>query len=435
MPPKLCLLLRLTYDTLDVYKFFYTAAVGETSMKFEFNKQYTTIALYTLIVFALTILLFQAFQNIGVIFGWLGSLVGFAQPFVYGLAFAFLLNPLVRVFDDRALPWVFKRKIKRTLSRAISILLTYIIALTLISFFIALAIPQIIASVLSLVENISAYVDMLEDLYSQVMSFIRAMEQESAFEVLLGTVLARLVDSLDSMIDGTGDAVTALVGRALAATQYVTSFILNMLLGVIASVYLLATREMLLAQFNKLARALCSDRIYALIKDIALDSNRILSGFVVGRVIEAFLVGMLCFIGMSILRLPYAVFISVIIGIFNVIPFFGPFIGAIPSFIIIYAESPIQAVWFAIFMLLLQQFDGNYMGPRIVGDSIGISAVWVLFSILFFGSMWGLIGMFIGVPLFAIIYSLVKRIATFLLNKKGASPYTKDYGSEKNPML
>ena len=401
-------------------------------MRFDFNKKYTTIAIYALAVLVLTILIAQAIANFGELMAWAQRTIGFAQPFVYGLAFAFVLNPLLRLFEERFLPGLFGERLKLRYRRGIAILLTYIVAFMMLALFVALAIPQIIASVISLVENISVYVEMMEDVYDQVMSFIRATEQGGAVEVLLGTVLARLIDSLDSMLDGAGDFVTALVGRVLVATQYITSAIMNMILGVIASAYLLASRERLLAQLNKVTKAIFPDRHYALIKDIAIDSNRILSGFVIGRVIDALLMGILCFIGMSILRLPYAVFISVIVGVTNIIPFFGPFLGAIPSFVIIWVESPMQAVWFAIFILLLQQFDGNYMGPKIVGSSIGIPAVWVLFSILFFGGVWGVLGMFIGVPIFAIIYSLIKRVVAFLLERKGESSDTKDYDSDRN---
>ena len=403
-------------------------------MKFDFNKQFTTIAIYALAVLFLTIIFAQMFLNIGVLFGWLGAAIGFSRPFVFGLIFAFLLNPLMRVFDDRVFPRLFNGKLRGKPRRAFSILLTYIIALMLVTLFIALAIPQIIASLLNLADNISTYVTALEGMYAQVMGYIRSLDQESSVEVMLGTVLARILDSLDSMLDQTGDHVTWLIGHALAATQYITAAVINIVLGLIASIYLLASRERLLAQMNKLARAIFPRRQYSLLKDIAKDATRILSGFVVGRTIESFLVGVLCFIGMTILRLPYAVLISVIVGITNVIPFFGPFIGAIPSFLIIYVESPTQAIWFAIFILILQQFDGNYMMPKIVGDSIGMPAVWVLFSILFFGGMWGVLGMFVGVPLFAIIYSIVKRIVAFVLTKKGESVDTKDYASEKNPL-
>jgi len=403
-------------------------------MKFDFNRQYTTIAIYALAVFVLTFLIAAAFLNIGIFFGWLRSTIGFARPFVFGLAIAFLLNPMLRLFDDRLLPRLFKNKLKRSHSRAISIILTYVIAFTLIALFIALAFPQIIASVGSLVDNISAYVGVLEDMYNQVMSYIRSVDQETAVEILISNVLARLVDAFDNLLDRASDYVTTLVGHVFSATQHITSTIFNFFLGIVVSIYLLASREKLLAQLNKIMRAICSDRIYKLVIDIATDSARILNGFVVGRIIDGICVGILCFIGMSIFRFPYAVFISVIMGIVNIIPFFGSIFGGIAGFFIIYIESPIQALWFAVFILLLQQFDGNYMGPKIMGGSIGIPTVWVLFSILFFGAMWGIPGMFVGVPLFAIIYSLVKRIVAFLLERKGQSTDTKDYDSEKNPL-
>jgi len=403
-------------------------------MKFDFNRQYTTIAIYAVAVLVLTFLIATAFLNIGVFFGWLGRAIGYAKPFAFGLAIAFLLNPILRVFDDRLLPRLFKRKLKRSHSRAISIILTYIIVFTLITLFIALAFPQIIASIGSLVDNITAYVDILEDMYAQVMNYIRSDDQETAVEILISNVLARLVDTLDNLLDMASDYATALVGHIFSATQLITSTVFNFLLGIIASIYLLASREKLLAQFNKIMRAICSDRIYKLIIDIATDSNRIFNGFVVGRLVDSICVGILCFIGMSIFRFPYAVFISVIMGIVNIIPFFGSIFGGIVGFIIIYVESPVQSFWFAVFILLLQQFDGNYLGPKLVGNSIGIPTIWVLFSILFFGAMWGIPGMFIGAPFFAIIYSLVKRIVAFLLARKGESTNTKDYDSERNPL-
>lgn len=406
-------------------------------MKFEWNKKYTTIALYALLVLLAAMICFEAFSNIGRFFGWLGTIVGYIRPFTNGIVFAFLLNPLLRRIDDRILPKLTKNKWKPVVRRSVAIAITYVITFTIIGLFIALVIPQVITSITNIANNISAYFKAIESLYDRVMGFLNEMTlgQGPETEALLSNIMAKVVETLEGLLERTNEILSTILVSAFTATQKITTGILNIFLGVIVSIYLLMDREKLFAQCKKVLRAILPAKVYGLVSEIALESNRILSGFVVGKVIDSLIIGVLCFVGMSLLNMPYAVLISVIVGVTNVIPYFGPFIGAIPSFIIIAVQSPIKSLWFLIFILLLQQFDGNILGPKILGDSIGLSALWVMFSIIFFSSLMGIAGMFIGVPLFAIIYSLCKRFVSYLLVRKGHSPNTRDYASEKNPLI
>jgi predicted PurR-regulated permease PerM len=210
---------------------------------------------------------------------------------------------------------------------------------------------------------------------------------------------------------------------------------LNIVLGLIISIYLLFDRERFFAQTKKLMAAILPRRANTLVTEIAQESHTIFQGFIVGKIIDSIIIGILCYIFMALLQFDFALLISVIVGVTNVVPYFGPFIGAIPGILILYIVEPKQALWFLIFIFLLQQFDGNILGPKILGDSIGISAFWVVFSITLFSGIFGILGMFIGVPLFALLYSLVKRFTAFLLRRKGESTSTRDYDSTVNPLL
>ncbi|MBQ9109118.1 MAG: AI-2E family transporter, partial [Oscillospiraceae bacterium] len=159
------------------------------------------------------------------------------------------------------------------------------------------------------------------------------------------------------------------------------------------------------------------------------------SGFISGKILDSLIIGILCCIGMTLLDMPYVMLVSVVVGITNVIPYFGPFFGAIPSILFILTVDPIKAVWFAIFILALQQFDGNILGPFILGESIGLSSIWVIFAILFFGKHLGLVGMVFGVPLFAIIYALLKGLVQYCLWKKGKPLDTREYSSDRHPLI
>jgi len=197
-------------------------------------------------------------------------------------------------------------------------------------------------------------------------------------------------------------------------------FLKNLLIGVIVAVYLLANRKTFKRQAGMLLRSVFKPKWADAISEEMAFVDRLFGGFISGKILDSAIIGVLCYIGCSIFQFPNALLVAAIVGVTNVIPFFGPFIGAIPSALLIFLEDPIKGLWFVLFVFLLQQLDGNVIGPKILGDKTGLSSFWVLFSIVLFGGLWGLAGMIIGVPLMAVIYDLVKKFVYFQMNKNNA---------------
>jgi len=407
-------------------------------MKFERNPKYTTIAIYALIVLIIAMICQQAIKEIGVVFGFFQAVAGFVVPIIYGVVFAFLLNPLLRTCDDKLLPYLFKNKLRPVTRRVIAMVLTYLTAMICMAAFIAIVLPQVLSSLVSILDYVPYSIKTLTFLYNDVTDwiadFMAANMVRDSFGVM-DEISVKVLSSISGLLDYLYKLLENAIGTLYTLTASFANGVLNLVLGIIVSIYILMDREKLFAQLKKIGCAVCSKNMYELLYDIAKDINRIFSGFVIGKVVDSLIIGILCMIGMSILQLPYAALISVIVGVTNVIPYFGPFIGAIPGFIIILIADPVKSLWFLLFIFLLQQLDGNVIGPKILGDSIGLSPLWIITSIMLFSGLMGIKGMFVGVPLFAIIYSLVKRFVSFLLRRKGQSTNTRDYATDSNPLI
>ena len=209
----------------------------------------------------------------------------------------------------------------------------------------------------------------------------------------------------------------------------------NLLIGLIVAVYLLASRKKLVKQAKMILYSVVKPHWAQLIQEEVLYADKMFGGFINGKIMDSAIIGVLCYIVCAIVKFPSALLVSVIIGVTNVIPFFGPFIGAVPATLLILIQSPIKALWFVLFVLVLQQLDGNVIGPKILGDRTGLSSFWVLFTIILFGGLWGVFGMVIGVPLFGVIYDTVKKLVRRGLDKKGQievwEQYKADYPDEE----
>lgn len=410
-------------------------------MKFEHDSKMIKVAVYSFLVLAAAIVFNMLLQHIGTMFGWVQMVLGFLKSVVIGFCIAFLLNPLLRTIEKKLMLRLFP-KLKPTARRGLSILLTYLVALIFVSLFVALVVPQVIVSLKGIGANVPSYMKYLENLYLQISTNLSDMElfdSASATE-MLATLFDSIKNAFENLLGRVGDWLTGdFVGRVWDTATSITSGVVDIILGVIISIYFLNDKEKLFAQCKKLTTALLRPSTSNLISDILMDMNKVFNGFIIGKLIDSFIIGILCFIGMSILRLPYTVLISVIVGVTNIIPYFGPFIGAIPGFLLVFisdpAKGPMQSLLFLIFILVLQQFDGNILGPKILGDSTGLSAFWVIFAIMLFSGLLGIVGMFIGVPLFAVLYNLTRRLVAHILRKKGKSTDTRDYASEENPLI
>ncbi|MDY4253130.1 AI-2E family transporter [Clostridium sp.] len=386
-------------------------------MKLNWNSKYTTIAVYSFLVAVSVILFYLAISQVSIFTDKLNSIFVILQPFIIGFSIAYIINFLLNFYENKFFKAKYMKKLKFKSTKGLSILLSYITAFLIIGIIVRFLLPQVIDSIVGLVNDIPNYITNTTNFVNNIIKDLHIEEQYS--KVLLDT----FNDSVNHIIKFVTNLIPAL-GGFLAK---IASSIWNVILGIIISVYLLIDKEKLCALSKKITFAFFNERYANNLINLIHKSNYTFGRFLIGKIIDSLIIGVLTFIILTIFKMPYTVLVSVIVGITNIIPFFGPFIGAIPSFIIILFVSPIQALWFLLIILFIQQLDGNIIGPKILGDTIGISAFWILFSILVAGKVLGIVGMIIGVPLFAIFYSIVKVFVEGRLEKKGLKTETKDY--------
>ncbi|MBC8558457.1 AI-2E family transporter [Fumia xinanensis] len=401
-------------------------------MKFDFNRKYNTIAAYTLIVIAIGAAIVIGISNISQVGAFFSKIFSILTPFLWGFAIAYILTPVLK-YCERTLGRIFKGKLKPRPRRTLSVIFTYLFALIVLIVFFRIVIPQIAQSFATLASQVPSWMEQLK---------VIAMELAEKYDLqnidlnaLEATTFDKLLNTLQDMLKNLSTALTSAIPQIIQTTVNVTASVLNVIIGFIISVYMMFSKELFFARIRKLLTALFPEKSVEKMAVVIHQSNDIFSGFISGKILDSFIIGLLCFVFMSIFGWPYAMLISVIVGVTNVIPYFGPFIGAIPSILILLMVEPWTALWFAIFILVLQQIDGNIIGPKILGDSTGLSAFWVIFAITIFGSLMGPLGMFIGVPLFAVIYSLVRQFAEWRLSKKGLPTTTDEYASKEHPII
>lgn len=400
-------------------------------MKPDFNSKYNTIAIYALLVVAASAIVIMAVFNFRAIAGVFTTLVKLSMPFIIGFAIAYILNPVLNVIEQYLLLPLVKERISRRFVRGIALVFTYIFTIAVLGVFFRIVMPQIAESVTSLAQQIPGWLNNAQRYINE----LTVKYDLQNWQELQPESFSQMKTAVEKMITSISATLTGAIPQVLQATVSLTTGVLNFIIGVIISAYILLGKERFFAQIKKLLYAVMPEGIVTKIIDITHQSHDIFSGFISGKILDSCIIGVLCFIGLTIFQMPYAMLISVIVGVTNVIPYFGPFIGAIPSIVIILIADPSKAIWFALFILLLQQLDGNVIGPKILGDSTGLSSFWVIFSITVFGSLLGLVGMFIGVPLFAVVYSLVRQFAEWRLQKKGMHTQTAAFASDKHALI
>lgn len=386
-------------------------------MKVNWNSKYTTISVYSFIVICCSIIFYRIASDTSVFMGKISSIISTLQPFIIGAVIAYLLNFILVFVEERMLSKNKLNQLKPKSKRAIGLLVTYIVAFILLALFIQFVLPQLVESMLGLVNDIPTYLTNLSDLLTK---YTKDLNIDKEYLDIAVTKLTDFINYFISVAAG----LLPVVGQALGI---VASSIWNIVLGVIISIYLLIDKEKFCALGRKVVCAVFNEKHSKRILQLVDRSNDTFGKFLSGKIIDSAIIGVLTFVVLTIFKMPYVLLISVIIGITNIIPFFGPFFGAIPATIIILFVSPIKALWFILIIIVIQQLDGNIIGPKILGDSIGISAFWILFSLLVAGKFLGLVGMIIGVPLFAIIYSIIKEVIEEKLDKKGLPVNTNEY--------
>lgn len=349
------------------------------------------------------------------------------QPVFFGALIAYLLAPVVNFFERKLFCVHLRRvrqqgKLSSRRARAVSLLLTWLIICAAGYLLASFLLPELYKSVVQLVTSAESY-------YQTVRGWVEHLlesnpEVEKWVTQQLNIYYADIQSWLTlKMLPQATTLMTALSGGIVSALN----FLLDLLVGIIASVYLLATKERCAANARRLVCGLFSRTNAGWVLRTVKKVDEIFSGFVRGKLLDSLIIGILCFICCSIFGFPYTPLVSVIVGVTNVIPFFGPFLGAIPSIFLILLVSPIQAVYFALFVLALQQLDGNVIGPLILGDKTGISSLWVIIAILVGGSFFGVAGMFFGVPVCACILSAVNFIVETRLRRRDLPVETEAY--------
>ncbi len=366
--------------------------------------------------------------NFGIVLSGFKKLLQILTPIIDGVALAYILTPLLNFVEREWVGRIYTRSKKemtpkrKKSMRSWSILVTYMIFIGLIFLFFRLIIPQLIASIKSiiyqfprLINNLEAFIAELFDDNPDIESTLNEFITDYSIQ-LNNIVQTKLIPQAEDLIKTFSLSVIN-VFKAL----------FDLIIGVIISLYLMSTKELLAGQTKKILYAQYENKEANKIISGIRYSHSVFIGFLGGKLIDSVIIGILCFIIISIVGIPYAVLVSVIIGVTNIIPFFGPYIGAIPSILLVLMINPIKALYLLIIILVLQQLDGNVIGPKILGDSTGLSSFWVIFSITVFGGMFGLAGMILGVPTFAVIYALVKYKVNRKLKAKSMPQDTTSY--------
>ena len=396
-------------------------------MKFEWNKKYNTAAIYTFITLAITILFALTLKNIDIVGRYINYSLDLIKPILYGIAIAYILNPMMSFYENKVI-LEHSKKISRKFARSFAMILTYISVFLIVGILFWIIIPEVGLSISNIAGKILNFINHID-------SYTRQISEMIPFHEIPTEIFQKLNEAVTSIMMNLYSFVSDAVPHILNFTVKISTGFVKFILGIIVSVYVLSEKEIFFAQIKKILCAFCSREKVNLILEITHEGNDIFSGFISGKILDSLIIGIICFISMTLLKIPSAMLVSVLVGVTNVIPYFGPFIGAIPSAMIILVDSPSKALLFVVLILIIQQFDGNILGPKILGNSTGLSAFWVIFAILLFGGAFKIVGMFIGVPTFAVIYNIIRRIVNYRLGKKNMSTDTDDYASKEHPIL
>lgn len=386
-------------------------------MKVNWNKNYTTIAVYGFIVIALSIIFYSILSEVNLFRIQMSKYTSALQPFIIGFAMAYLFNFILEFIEKYFLDFKLLNNSKRKFKRIIGLLSTYAIIFLLLYLFLNFIFPQLVSSISGLVSNIDTYVTNISNFVEDISDKYYINEDYYDF----------VIEKWNEFVNNIVQFATNLIPILGNIVKGVFSSVWNIVLGIIISTYLLIDKERFIALGKKVTISIFSEKTSSRIIVLTKRADSIFGRFISGKILDSFIIGILTFVVLSITKMPYTTLVAFIIGVTNVIPFFGPFIGAVPGFFIILFVNPIKALWFLLIVVIIQQIDGNIIGPKILGDSLGISAFWILFSLLVAGKIFGFIGLIIGVPLFVFIYSIIKDVVEERLKNRGLPINTDEY--------
>ena len=386
-------------------------------------KRYLKIGITGAAILASGILCAFVLFKMPVIISVLKGITEILKPFLYGVVFAYLLAPLCNKIEEKLFQIFPKAKTKaRRFICFIAIVISLCVAIAVIWLIIMMIIPQVWDSVMKIIQMVPQKLIVVNNWIEHM------LENQPELQAYFEEFSSQAESNIDSLLNvDTIQKVQSIVKSLSVQLFGVLGVVKNIFLGLLISAYLLGSRKLFGAQAGLILHGVFSDKWAKIIEEEIRYTDKMFNGFLVGKIIDSAIIGLLCFAGTSIMGFEAPAFISVIIGITNIIPFFGPFIGAIPCGLLLLLENPMHCLYFIIFIFVLQQLDGNVIGPKILGNTTGVSSFWVLFAILLFGGMWGVVGMVIGVPLFAVIYDIIRKLVYRGLRKHKRESMITDY--------
>lgn len=400
-------------------------------MKLRWNNKYFKLAITIILIFCACLIFYYFLFHSENIKAGMDTIYSILMPICFGAIMAYLLTPMVNLIENKILKPLMQRLHPKNpaklfpLMRGLSIILTALFYYFIIQLIITMLLSQIVPSIENLISNYDTYAT---NFINWLNNFLSVNPEIKDF--VLDSINKYSLELTSFVNDYIFTKTSTLIKTVSLSVISIINVLWNFVLGFIISIYLLASKEKFANQAKKVVYALFeTERSNVVINNFRFAHNTFI-GFITGKIVDSIIIGCLCFAGTSLLKTPYASLVSVIIGVTNVIPFFGPFLGAIPCSILILVVDPMHPlnfVYFVIFILILQQIDGNFIGPKILGDSTGLSSFWVIFAITLFGGIWGVAGMIVGVPVFAIIYAAIKSLVNEALIKKNLSSKTENY--------
>lgn len=395
-------------------------------MRYKWDKKYLYWGITAFAVIAACMVLYAIINNKDSVFSVLGVVMAALVPVLYGFAFAYILYPIENFFEKSVFLKTFKKRqikkygedcdltLSRKTARVFAITVTLIIALLVIAGVIVIIIPQLVETVQKLINNSETYVNTIMDWANTAFAEYPDIQQE--VNDVINNLNTYLMDWLKTSIL---PQMSDIWNTVSSGVMGFFSVLFNIFFGVFISIYFLYNKELFAAQLKKVLFSIVRPRYANAVVRNLREIHRTFGGFLSGKIIESFLIGVLFFVVLSIFNFPYAMLCSVIMGIFNIIPMFGPIIGAVPCAFLILMEDPLYCLYFIGVVILIQQLDGNVIGPKVLGESTGLSGFWVIFALLVGQAMFGFMGLIIGIPLFAVIYSIFKNRVGYALRKKG----------------
>lgn len=391
-------------------------------------KKYRNIGFTAFLVIAaavVVVFVFYKFETVKSVFGTITSVLA---PLLLGILFAYIMNPMMCFFERHIGGFLGRHMRKKAraakISRVIGIMLSLAVVISIITLLVYLIAPEIKNTVTRIIDEAPTQIE-------QFLKWFNGLSNSTGkFADAVKTVVNKATEYAEDLIENDlADYTKEVIEYVASGVIDAVGILYDILIGFVFSIYILAKKEKFAGQFKKIMYSIIKPAKANYIVTVARQCHAIFSGAITGKILDSAIIGVLCFVGMTVIEIPYAMLVSVFVGVTNVIPFFGPFIGAIPSALLILFVDPWACLWFIIFIICLQQFDCNILDPRIVGGSIGLDAFYVLFACVFFGGMFGIIGLLLGVPTFACLYLIVKKMVEDKLKRRGMITKTEDFSS------